>query len=213
MPLTSRASEADLEALPAKIAAAIQEAGNVYDGVNMENALLTAAEMFGASELGLMGRTDRQHLVMISSGHTYYFNSGDNNEYISTVPVSFKNGSVDTDEVFYMEKAWMRARNNSTNSYPIPKAIVEYYNANTDKYESEWDCYWSLIDAWARADIAAGDTVVYEATTREAGDFKAWMNSGKYSSNSLSPQVIRFRKSANNSSPSWDNSFDVIFVQ
>ena len=184
MPLTSLATEADLEALPAKIAAAIQEAGNVYDGVNMENALLTAAEMFGASELGQMGRTDRQHLVMISSGHTYYFNSGENNEYISTVPVSFKNGSVDTNEVFYMEKAWMRARNNSTNSYPVPKAISEYYKANADKYESEWDCYWSLIDTWAKADIAAGDTVVYEATTREAGDFKAWMNSGKYSSNS-----------------------------
>lgn len=77
----------------------------------------------------------------------------------------------------------MRARNNSTNSYPVPKAISEYYKANADKYESEWDCYWSLIDAWAKADIAAGDTVVYEATTREAGDFINWMNSGKYSSN------------------------------
>ena len=184
MPLTSLTSEADLEALPAKIAAAIQEAGNVYDGVNMENALLTATEMFSASELGQMGRTDRQHLVMVSSGHTYYFNSGDNNEYISTVPVSFKNGSVDTNEVFYMEKAWMRARNNSTNSYPVPKAISEYYKANADKYESEWDCYWSFIDQWAKADIAAGDTVVYEATTREAANFISWFNSGKYSSNS-----------------------------
>ena len=184
MPLTSLATEADLEALPAKIAAAIQEAGKVYDGVNMENALLTAAEMFGASELGQMGRTDRQHLIMISSGHTYYFNSGENNEYISTVPVSFKKGTVDTNEVFYMEKAWMRARNNSTNSYPVPKAISEYYKANADKYASDWECYWSLIDAWAKADIAAGDTVVYEATTREAADFIAWMNSGKYSSNS-----------------------------
>lgn len=182
MPLTSLAAEADLEALPAKIAAAIQEAGNVYDGVNMENALLTATEMFGASELGQMGRTDRQHLVMISSGHTYYFNSGENNEYISTVPVSFKKGTVDTNEVFYMEKAWMRARNNSTNSYPVPKAISEYYKANTDKYDSEWDCYWSLIDQWARADIAAGDSIVYNATTREAGDFISWFNSGKYSS-------------------------------
>ena len=78
----------------------------------------------------------------------------------------------------------MRARNNSTNSYPIPKAITEYYNANADKYVSEWDCYWSIIDAWAKADIAAGDTIVYNATTREAGDFIAWFNSGKYSSNS-----------------------------
>lgn len=179
MPLISLTSEADLEALPEKIAAAIQEAGNVYDGVNMENALLTATEMFGASELGQMGRTDRQHLVMISSGHTYYFNSGDNNEYISTVPVRFTKGSEDTNEIFYWEKAWMRARNNTTNSYPVPQAISEYYKANADKYASEWDCYWSLIDAWAKADIAAGDTVVYEATTREAGNFISWFNSGK----------------------------------
>lgn len=184
MPFTALTSDADLEALPEVIAAAIEEAGNVYDGVNMENALLTATEMFSTSELGQMGRTDRQHLVLVSSGHTYYFNGGENNEYISTVPVMFKKGDVDTNEIFYMEKAWMRARNNSTNSYPIPKAIVNYYNANTDKYDSEWDCYWSLIDQWAKADIAAGDIIVYEATTRAAGDFIAWMNSGKYSADS-----------------------------
>ena len=182
MPLTPLTSEADLEALPAKIAAAVTEAGNVYDQVNMENALLTATELFADSALGKMGRTDRQHLILVSSGHTYYFNGGENNEYISTVPAMFKKGTVDTNEIFFQEKVWMRARNNSTNSYPIPKAIVEYYNANKDKYASEWDCYWSIIDQWAKADIAAGDKIVYNATTREAGDFINWPNPSKVSS-------------------------------
>lgn len=180
LPLTSLKTEADLAALPDLMAKAIIEAGDVYDGVNMENAIITAKEMFSASDLAKY--PDRQHLVLISSGHTYYFNSGDNNEYISTVPVRFTKGVVDTDEIFYMEKAWMRARNNCTNSYPIPMVFVNEYDANPDKYESLWDCYWTYIDQWAKADIAAGDTVVYEATTRAAGDFIAWYNSGKYSS-------------------------------
>ena len=182
MELTSFTTEEELETLYDKVAEAIQTAGVVYDAVNMENALITAAEMFADSKLGKMDRTDRQHLVLVSSGHTYYFNGGENNEYISTVPVMFKKDTVDTNEIFYMEKAWMRARNNSTNSYPVPMAFVDLYNANPDMYDSLWDCYWTYIDQWAKADSAAGDTIVYNATTREAGDFVNWFNSGKYSS-------------------------------
>lgn len=173
----------DLESLPEKISAAVVRAGNVYDAVNMENALMTADQMFSASDLGKAGHTERQHLVMISSGHTYYFNSGENNENIATVPVHFVKGNLDTDEIFYMEKVWMRARNNNTNSYPIPKVIVEEYKKNTDKYSDPWECYWDYIEQWTEADRAAGDAVVYNATTRAAGDFISWFNSGNYSSN------------------------------
>jgi hypothetical protein len=122
---------------------------------------------------------------MISSGHTYFFNSGENNEYVSTVPVSFTVNGLKSDAIFYMEKAWMRARNNDTNSYPIPYAIYEKFTAeeNRGKWETLWDCYWYYIDQWAKADVAAGDTIVYDATTVEAGDFKAWFNSGMYHPN------------------------------
>lgn len=180
LPLTKLETQEDIDALPELLAGAIEKAGKVYDGVNMENAIITADRMFSTSPLA--GKTDRQHLVMIASGHTYFFNSGENNENISAVPVRFTKGDVDTNELFYMEKAWMRARNNSTNSYPVPMAFVNEYKANPDKYDSLWDCYWTYIDMWAKADIAAGDKVVYNATTRTAADFISWFNSGKYSS-------------------------------
>ncbi len=176
LPLTKLETLEDLEALPELLAQAIEDAGDVYDQVNMENALVTAKQMF--SESPLAGKPDRQHLVMIASGHTYYFNSGENNQYVSTVPVNFiSTGGVDAKALFHFpEKAWMRARNNNTNSYPIPYHIVNEYNTNPDKYASLWDCYWSYIDQWARADIAAGDSVVYEVATREEGNFMNWIN-------------------------------------
>ena len=178
MELTTLDSEEDLVALPEMIAEAIKVAGNVYDGVNMENALITAKEMF--SESRLAGRPDRQHLIMISSGQTYFFNSGENNEYISTVPVNFVHTDKQTvaNQLFYTNKAWQRARTAQTNTYPIPKVIVDKYNANPEQYESLWDCYWTCIDQWAKADIAAGDKVVFEATTAAAGDFLTWFQSG-----------------------------------
>ncbi|MBR5289840.1 MAG: hypothetical protein IKU28_02475, partial [Erysipelotrichaceae bacterium] len=187
----------DLEALPEKILAAVTEAGNVYDGVNMENAILTAKKMFSNSDLGKADHTERQHLVMISSGHTYYFNSGDNNEYVSVVPVNYiknvgKSNEINANALFCYEKAWMRARNNETNSYPIPKAIVKEYMDNSGSYTDLWDCYWSYIDTWAKADIAAGDKVVFKATTTAKGEFLNWFtkyqkhsdqSNFKYSSN------------------------------
>ncbi|MBR6816882.1 MAG: Cna B-type domain-containing protein [Clostridia bacterium] len=161
---------------------AIQTAGDVYDGINMENAFVTAKEMFNDSDL--KNHPERQHLVMISSGNTYYFNSGANNEYIATVPVRLIINGTDSKGLFaYPEKVWMRARNNNTNSYPIPYHIVQEYNNNNEdgKYKSLWDCYWHWIDIWAKADVAAGDSVVFEATTREAGDFIArWLVGGGF---------------------------------
>ncbi len=197
MPFEPLDELSDLETLPAKIAEAIETAGNVYDGVNMENAIITAKNMFSDSDLGKAGHTERQHLVMIASGHTYYFNSGENNEYVSVVPVNYiknvgKSNEINANALFCYEKAWMRARNNDTNSYPIPKAIVTEYINNIDKYDSVWDCYWSYIDTWAKADVAAGDKVVFKATTTENGAFLNWFtkyqkhtdqSNFKYSSN------------------------------
>ena len=170
-------SEDDIDGLNELIADAIQKAGNVYDGVNMENALITAKEMFSKSPLA--SRPDRQHLVMVSSGQTYFFNSGENNENIATVPVNLYSASSSSkvaNELFYSWKAWQRARNNHTNNYHIPKFIVDEYENNPEKYAGMtlWECYWSYIDQWAKADIAVGDSIVYEATARADGDFVDW---------------------------------------
>ena len=173
MPLTKIDAE-NIDELETMIAQALMTCEAVYDGVNMENALIKAKKMFSESELA--GRPERQHLVMISSGQTYFFNTGDNNEYLATVPVNLYSGSTNkiANALFYTAKAWQRARTNQTNTYPIPKGIVDEYNANPDKYDNLWDCYWTYIDIWAKADVAAGDSIVYEATTVEAGDFINW---------------------------------------
>ena len=171
MPLTAFKTAEDMENFYDTVYQAIQTAGDVYDGINMENAFVTAKEMFSNSELA--SHPERQHLVMISSGNTYFFNSGSNNENISTVPVRLiaQNGTDSKALFAYPEKIWQRARNNETNSYPIPYYIVQEYNSNPGEYGSLWDCYWHYIDKWAKADKAAGDSVVYEFTTRTAGDF------------------------------------------
>ena len=171
MILTPFETEEDMEHFGELVFEAIRTAGDIYDGINMENALTTAKQMFAGSDLA--DHPERQHLVMISSGSTYYFNSGDNNEHISTVPVRYIDATgVDSKALFgFPQMVWQRSRLNETNSYPIPYYFVQEYNNNPGKYSSLWDCYWYYIDLWARADIAAGDTVVYEAASRAAGDF------------------------------------------
>ena len=67
-------SEENLADMPDMIADALATCESVYDGVNMENALVKAKKMFDESELA--DYPERQHLVMISSGFTYFFNSG-----------------------------------------------------------------------------------------------------------------------------------------
>ncbi|MBR5318019.1 MAG: hypothetical protein IKU46_00265 [Peptococcaceae bacterium] len=170
MPLT-RIDETNIDQLPTMIANALATCEAVYDGVNMENALVKSKKMFSKSEL--KDHPERQHLVMITSGFTYFFNSGTNNEYAATVPVNY----TGVDRLFYWNKAWQRARTNQTNTYPIPKGIVEAYGTGTG--EGLWDFYWSYINQWAKADIAAGDKVVYEACTIESGNFIKWYNSGE----------------------------------
>ena len=174
MPLT-RIDENNIEQLPAMIADALATCEAIYDGVNMENALVKSKKMFSESELA--DHPERQHLVMISSGFTYFFNSGENNENVATVPVNY----TGVNRLFFWNKAWQRARTNQTNTYPIPKAIVDAFNAKTDKAEGEtlWSFYWSYIDQWAKADIADGDKVVFDACTVESGSFLSWYNAGE----------------------------------
>ena len=166
-------SEENLAEMPALITEALGTCEAVYDGVNMENALIKAAEMLADSDLA--DYPERQHLVMISSGQTYFFNTGKDNESLATVPVNY----TGVDRLFFWNKAWQRARTNQTNTYPIPKGIVEAYEADDEGYDTLWDFYWSYIDQWVNDDIDAGDKVVYEATTVESGDFLTWFNSGE----------------------------------
>ena len=183
MPLT-RIDAENIDQLPSMIANALATCEALYDGVNMENALLKAKKMFSESELA--DHPERQHLVMITSGFTYFFNSGENNEYAATVPVHFITSTQDSNGVFYTNKAWQRARTNQTNTYPIPKGIVEAFEAKTDKAEGEtlWSFYWSYIEQWVSDDIADGDNVVYEACTIESGEFLTWYSSGSSYGNS-----------------------------
>ena len=173
--LTPVASEADLETLPEKLKAAIVEANVQYDGVNMENALLKAQKMFSESELA--SHPERQHLVMISTGRTYFFNGGENDEYVSTVPVNYVFNGVPSNGLFWTNKAWQRVRNNHTNNYEIPATIVSEHTkavaAGSDI--SLWDFYWSYIEQWVAADIAAGDKGVYNTVTVESASFNNWM--------------------------------------
>ena len=167
MELTTFATAEDLAQFPAKLAQAITEAGDVYGGENMENALVVAKKMF--SESALAEYPERQHLVMVSSGHTFNFNSGENNELFSTVPVAIDN-SGDYNKLFFGAKAWMQARNYNPNTYPIPKAFTTY------KDSRDWDAYWAEIEKWAEADVANGDQYVYafSDTTSETDTYYDW---------------------------------------
>ncbi|MBQ6876064.1 MAG: VWA domain-containing protein, partial [Lachnospiraceae bacterium] len=146
MELTTFATMEDLATLPAKLAEAIEQAAIAYGGENMENALQTAKRMF--SESPLAEHPERQHLVLVATGHTYNFNSGENNELFSTVPVAI-NDSKSQKKLFYGFKAWMQARNANPNTYPIPKAFTEYMDSR------DWDAYWEQIELWAAADVEA----------------------------------------------------------
>ncbi|MBO5645646.1 MAG: VWA domain-containing protein, partial [Clostridia bacterium] len=170
MPLT-RIDASNIDQLPDMIAAALATCESLYDGVNMENALRKAKKLFSDPTNPLANHPERQHLVMISSGFTYYFNTGDNNEWVATVPVR-----INDNYLRYTNRGWMQARTGQGDTYPLPKAFSTYNDSR------DWDLYWSYIDQWARADIAAGDEVVYKAATIESADFLNWYSSGSGSS-------------------------------
>ncbi|MBQ5841897.1 MAG: Cys-Gln thioester bond-forming surface protein, partial [Clostridia bacterium] len=154
MELTTYKTLEDLEAnFRNDLVQAIEDASGRYGGENMENALQIAKNMFAASDLA--DHPERQHLVLVSSGHTYNFNVGENNEIFSTVPVAIDN-SKDYNKLFFGFKAWMQARNYNPNNYPIPKAFTTYNDYR------DWDAYWAEIEKWAAADVANGDKGLYK---------------------------------------------------
>ena len=167
MELTSYKTSEDLESFHGDLRDAISAASGAYGGENMENALQVAKNMFAASPLA--DHPDRQHLVLVASGHTYNFNVGENNDIFSTVPVAIK-GSEKADKYFFGFKAWMQARNKNPNNYPIPKPFSTYNDYR------DWDAYWAVIDEWATADKAAGDKVVYNIldTTDYSFGYNDW---------------------------------------
>ena len=152
---------------------AIEDAGGAYGGENMENALQIAKNMFAASDLA--DHPERQHLVLVSSGHTYNFNVGENNDIFSTVPVAI-HGSEAKGKYYYGFKAWMQARNYNPNNYPIPRIFTTYQDYR------DFDAYWAEIEKWVAADVAAGDKVVYNIsdTTDPTFTFDDWMYNADY---------------------------------
>ncbi|MBQ3065198.1 MAG: VWA domain-containing protein, partial [Clostridia bacterium] len=167
MDLTSYKTLEDLESLRDDLRTAIGKASGAYGGENMENALQVAKNMLAASPLA--DHPERQHLVLVASGHTYNFNVGENNEIFSTVPVAI-GGSESVGKYFYGFKAWMQARNKNPNSYPIPRPFSTYNDYR------DWDAYWRVIDMWAKADVVAGDKVVYNIsdTTDPSFTYENW---------------------------------------
>ena len=166
MELTSFETLEDLEKLPMTLADAIDRAAVLYGGENMENALVTAKRMFSNSPLA--GNPERQHLVLVSTGNTYNFNSGENNTLFSTVPVAINN-SKEHNKLFYGFKAWMQARNKNGNTYPIPKTFTTY------KDSRDWAAYWEQIELWAAADAQSGQYVYVMGDTTDPGfSFSAW---------------------------------------
>ena len=186
MPLT-RIDASNIDQLGDKIAAALADCKARYDAVNMENALIMAKKLFSDPSNPLANHPERQHLVMVSSGFTYYFNTGDNNEWVATVPVR-----ISDNYLHCTNRGWMHARTGQGDTYPLPKAFSTYNDSR------DWDLYWSYIDQWARADIAAGDEVVYKATTVASGEFLDWTGtwtgpsngSGKYLSGTFTEEEL-----------------------
>ena len=137
--------------------AAAQAKGFVGNG-NLENSLILAKKMLSNSALA--DHPERQHLILISTGHVYEFNGGENNEYASCAPVYDTTNKV----VRSSGGDWSYLRNGGSSKYYIPNAIVKTYNKNKDKYDSAWDCYWSYIEKWVandKADEANGNPHVY----------------------------------------------------
>ena len=187
MELTTYKTLEDLEANFRKdLAQAIEDASGAYGGENMENALQIAKNMFAESPLA--NHPERQHLVLVASGHTYNFNVGENNDIFSTVPVAIA-GSENADKYFYGFKAWMQARNKNPNNYPIPKPFSTYNDYR------DWDAYWKVIDEWAKADVAAGDKVVYNIsdTTDPSFTFNNWYTTQYLGSDSTHNAVDTFK--------------------
>ena len=187
MELTTYKTLEDLEANFRKdLVQAIEDASGAYGGENMENALQIAKNMFAESPLA--NHPERQHLVLVSSGHTYNFNVGENNDIFSTVPVAIA-GSEKAGKYFYGFKAWMQARNKNPNNYPIPKPFSTYNDYR------DWDAFWKVIDEWAKADVAAGDKVVYNIsdTTDPSFTFNDWYTTQYLGSDSTHNAVDTFK--------------------
>ena len=168
MELTTYKTLEDLENnLRNDLVKAIDAASGAYGGENMENALQVAKNMLDGSPLA--DHPERQHLIMVATGHTYNFNSGENNEIFSTVPVAIDN-SKEYNKLFFGFKAWMQARNKNGNTYPIPKAFTTYNDYR------DWDAYWAEIEKWAAADVANGDKGLYKIsdTTDDSYTYFDW---------------------------------------
>ena len=135
--------------------------GDSYSGVNLHSALLTAKGMLDSDDTV---PADRKHMIVISTGLTYFFDDEDGNT--STVVITDARG-----EYCWGNLAWLRARNNTTSTtpgYPIP-------------FGWTWDEYWENIVTWVEND---GNDYVYTLTGTEENPGDTWYrlnNSGENS--------------------------------
>ena len=159
MPLTQFKTVEDLEDFEKIIGEAyakIEAEHNWNDGTgNMEQALINAKKML-TEQNPLKDHPERQHIVLYSSGHTYEFNTGVNNDIPGCAPAYVTNadGVAGKTSMYWTGSSWCYLRNAGSSRYYIPTNIVKEYTDNKDKYASDWDCYWSYITKWVEADRA-----------------------------------------------------------
>ena len=127
------------------IAKALEKAEDVTDGINMESALITARDMLAADNTV---PADRKHMVLVSTGLTYWF---DNDDGFGSTVVGIDTrdagsydatGNGNVDRYVHGNLQWIKARNDGTNTqsgYVIP-------------FGWSYATYWDYITNWVAAD-------------------------------------------------------------
>ena len=127
------------------IAKALERAEDVYSGINLESALITARDMLIADE---EVPADRKHMIVVSTGLTYWFDN-DAGEPVTIVGTNIKGN------IMHGNKYWLQARDGSTNTsagyYMKGWMVVNGENGQPD-YQASWNRYWGMIESWIAAD-------------------------------------------------------------
>ena len=127
------------------IAKALERAEDVYSGINLESALITARDMLAADE---EVPADRKHMIVISTGLTYWFDN-DAGEPVTIV------GTNKFGNIMHGNKYWLKARDNSTNTsagYYLKGWMVVNGADGKPDYKASWNRYWEMIEGWIAAD-------------------------------------------------------------
>ena len=134
--------ENDMEFIIAK---ALERAEDIYKGINLESSLITARDMLIADK---EVPADRKHMIVISTGLTYWFDN-DAGEPVTIV------GTNKFGNIMHGNKYWLQARDGRTaTDYGYDMLgwmIVNDENGKPD-YQASWNRYWTMIEGWIAAD-------------------------------------------------------------